>query len=113
MAFVLVGGKLAGRRIAPAHVLDHYRVTVLHRLAKGGVTLQRAFLVVGSAIYQGWEVALAAGEQNVGAQDYPVAHGNRNVFLQHQVVRRCNRERSRRPQQEDRPEQPFHGKRVA
>ena len=79
---ILIRQKLAVRRIAPAHILNHNRISSNRQLLKRAPLLWRILFPVGSPVHQGRESPFRTGKPYIGAQNYAIPHRHGHI-LQH------------------------------
>ena len=80
VTLIPVGIELTVGGVAAADVLDNDGIAACDGSFESFVISKCRFLVVGRSIDERWETAGLGGEQNIGAENYAVAHGNRNIF---------------------------------
>src|SRR5208283_262468 len=79
LPLILVRHKLTVRCVSPAHVLNHHRVSVCHRLIKRHPLFRGELLPVRRPIHQARESSFRFRQPHVRSQNHAIAHRHSHI----------------------------------
>src|SRR6266850_856104 len=80
VALVAVSVEFTVGGVSAADILDNDGIAACNGFFESFVISKCRLLVVGRSIDERWEAPGLGGEQNIGAENYTVAHANRNIL---------------------------------